>query len=94
MVGGGPLSGLFRWARSWSAAFNLAHAAIAEAWNTMQLASIAPKKPNSTPDLAQSLTEADLKLLVARVLDKCDALDGVKDGIISIRKPVVSIQLC
>lgn len=63
-------------------AFNLTNAAIAEAWNTVQLASIAPRKPNGTPDLAQSLTEADLKLLVSAVLDKCDALDGLKDGMI------------
>ncbi len=63
-------------------AFNLTHAAIAEAWNTVQLASIAPKRPDGTPDLAQSLTEPDLKLLVKAVLDKCDALDGLKDGMI------------
>ena len=63
-------------------AFNLTHAAIAEAWNTDQLASIAPKKPDGTPDLSQSLTEPDLKLLVHSVLEKCDALDGLKDGMI------------
>ena len=63
-------------------AFNLTHAAIAEAWNTVQLASIAPKRPDGTPDLTQSLTEPDLKLLVKAVLDKCDALDGLKDGMI------------
>ena len=63
-------------------AFNLTHAAIAEAWNTDQLASIAPKKPDGTPDLSQSLTEPDLKLLVHSVLEKCDALDGSKDGLI------------
>lgn len=63
-------------------AFNLTHAAIAEAWNTVQLASIAPKKADGTPDLAQSLTESDLKLLVSAVLEKCDRLDGLKDGMI------------
>ncbi len=63
-------------------AFNLTHAAIAEAWNTVELASIAPKKADGTADLSQSLTEADLKLLSSAVLDKCDALDGLKDGLI------------
>jgi hypothetical protein len=63
-------------------AFNLTHAAIAEAWSTVQLASIAPKQADGTPDLARSLTEPDLKLLVSAVLDKCDALDGLKDGLI------------
>ncbi len=63
-------------------AFNLSNAAIAEAWNTDEIAKISPKKADGTPDLAQGLTEADLKLLVAGVLDKCDALDGLKDGLI------------
>ena len=63
-------------------AFNLTHAAIAEAWNTVQLATIAPHKPDGTLDLAKALTEDDLKLLVRAVLDKCDALDGLKDGLI------------
>ena len=63
-------------------AFNLTHSAIAEAWSTVQLAKLAPKKPDGSPDLAQSLTAPDLKLLVNAVLDKCDALDGLKDGLI------------
>jgi hypothetical protein len=63
-------------------AFNLTHAAIAEAWNTQQLAAIAPSKPNGEPDLEHSLTEADLKVLVHGVLKKCDGLDGLKDGMI------------
>jgi enterochelin esterase-like enzyme len=40
-------------------AFNLTHAAIAQAWSTVQLASIAPKQADGTPDLARSLTEPD-----------------------------------
>lgn len=63
-------------------AFHLTQAAMAQAWATQQLASIAPKSTDGRPDLTQSLTEPDLKLLVAGVLDKCDALDGVKDGMI------------
>lgn len=63
-------------------AFNLTHAAIAEAWNTVELASIAPNRPDGSPDLSQSLTEADLKVLSNAVLDKCDALDGLKDNLI------------
>jgi hypothetical protein len=63
-------------------AFNLTQAAIAEAWNTQQLASISPRLPNGMPDLSRSLTEGDLKLLAGAVLEKCDALDGLKDGMI------------
>ena len=63
-------------------AFNLTNAAMAQAWSTVQLASIAPRNADAAPDLAQSLTTSDLKLLVHAVLDKCDALDGLKDGMI------------
>jgi Tannase and feruloyl esterase len=63
-------------------AFNLTHAAIAQAWATVKLASIAPRKADGSPDLPQSLTENDLKLLVSGLLDQCDALDGLKDGLI------------
>jgi Tannase and feruloyl esterase len=63
-------------------AFNLTNAAMAEAWNTVQLASISPKRPDGSPDLEKSLTESDLELLVNAVLDKCDSLDGLKDGMI------------
>ena len=56
-------------------AFNLTNAAIAEAWNTMQLAAVSPK-------LTEALTESDLQLLAAKVLEQCDTLDGLKDGLI------------
>ena len=63
-------------------AFNLTHAAMAEAWNSIELASIAPHRPDGSPDLTQSLTEADLKQLTHAVLEQCDAQDGLKDGLI------------
>ncbi|MDE3105736.1 MAG: tannase/feruloyl esterase family alpha/beta hydrolase, partial [Acidobacteriota bacterium] len=63
-------------------AFDLTHAAIAEAWNTQQVASISPKGADGKPDLQRGLTEDDLKLVVHAVLEKCDALDGLKDGMI------------
>jgi pimeloyl-ACP methyl ester carboxylesterase len=65
-----------------SPAFNLTHAAIAEAWNTVQLASIAPKGPNGMPDLSHALSNDDMKLLADRVVQQCDSLDGLKDGMI------------
>ncbi len=63
-------------------AFNLTHAAIAEAWSTVQLASIAPRKADGTADLSQSLTEADLTTMVDGLLAQCDSLDGLKDNLI------------
>ncbi len=65
-----------------SPAFNLTNAAMAEAWNTDQLASIAPRNPNGMPDLPRALSEGDMKLLADAVVQKCDALDGLKDGMI------------
>ena len=63
-------------------AFNLTQAMIAEAWNTVQFASIAPKDAQGRPDLKKALSDSDLQLVAGGVLAKCDALDGVKDGVI------------
>ncbi len=57
-------------------AFHLTRAMVAEAWNTMQWAAIAPQ------NLRQALTDSDLQLVAHGVLTKCDALDGVKDNLI------------
>jgi feruloyl esterase len=64
-------------------AFNLTRAMIAEAWNTMQFAAIAPPNAQGQPELDKALTDADLQLLAHGLLAKCDALDGVKDDLIS-----------
>ena len=63
--------------------FRLSRAAVAEAWDTQQLARIAPKDGQGRPLLDHSLTEADLKLVSAAVLKQCDALDGLADGMIN-----------
>jgi feruloyl esterase len=63
-------------------AFNLTHAAIAEAWSTVQFAAIAPKNGQGMLDLSRAMSDADLTLLADRVLQQCDELDGLKDGII------------
>jgi Tannase and feruloyl esterase len=41
-------------------AFNVANAAIAEAWDTVQFAAIAPKNAQGRPDLNGALSESDL----------------------------------
>lgn len=61
--------------------FNLPKAAIAEAWDTQQFMSAAaagqlPK--DAFPSTAMSL-------LAQKILDKCDALDGVADGMVNDR---------
>jgi hypothetical protein len=57
-------------------AFNITRAMVAEAWNTMQFAALAPA------DLHKAMSNADLQLVAHGVLAKCDALDGVKDDLI------------
>ncbi len=63
--------------------FRLAHAAVAEAWNNAHYAAIAPKGPNGLPDVSRAFSDADLKLVADAVLARCDALDGLKDGLVS-----------
>jgi len=63
-------------------AFNVVHAAIAEAWFSRKFADIAPKDAQGKPQLQKAFSDADLKLLAGAVLQKCDGLDGLKDGMI------------
>ena len=63
--------------------FRLAHAALAEAWNNQHWARIAPKEASGAPDIASALSDGDLKLVTSRLLADCDALDGLRDGIIN-----------
>lgn len=60
--------------------FHLSHAAIGEAWDTETFNAIAPQDGSGRPILSKSLTPADMDLVSKAVLDKCDALDGIKDG--------------
>jgi feruloyl esterase len=60
--------------------FRLSHAAIGEAWDTAAYSAIAPTDVQQRPILSKAFTPEDLNLLSKAVLDKCDALDGLKDG--------------
>ena len=71
-------------------AFNVVHAAIAEAWFSKKFADIAPKDAQGKPVLQKAFSDADLKLLAGAVLQKCDGLDGLKDRMITIPTPVIS----
>ena len=70
--------------------FRLPHAAIAEAWDTQQFAAAAeavsngqdPLDGNGNPSLTLAATPEDLGLVGNLVLQQCDALDGVVDGMI------------
>ncbi|MDE2347860.1 MAG: tannase/feruloyl esterase family alpha/beta hydrolase [Gammaproteobacteria bacterium] len=66
-----------------SPAFDLTRAMVAEAWNTDAFARIAPRGADGRPEIAAALSDADLRLLAGAVLARCDALDGVRDGLIT-----------
>ena len=66
-----------------SPAFDLTRAMVAEAWNTDVFAAIAPRNAAGRPNIADALSDADLHLLAGAVLARCDALDGVRDGLIN-----------
>ncbi|MEY4751665.1 MAG: hypothetical protein RIQ60_3879 [Pseudomonadota bacterium] len=57
-------------------------ATIAAAWTTQQFLAVAPKAADGRPVLSQALSDADLKLVADAVLERCDAADGLKDGLL------------
>ena len=68
--------------------FHLPKAATEQQWKVQQYARIATGTIASgadagLPDLTTAVTPAEFKLVSASILAKCDALDGVKDGIVA-----------
>lgn len=64
--------------------FNLPKAAVAQLYGAQQYAAVASAKTSAgQPDLQSAFTPAELKLVADKVLEKCDALDGLADGIVS-----------
>lgn len=55
---------------------NLPKAAVQHAWDVQSW-------QMADQDIRQAFTPADMKLVGQHVLDRCDALDGLKDGIVS-----------
>jgi feruloyl esterase len=64
--------------------FNLPKASLAQVYGVQQYASISSNDPGTgKADINTAFSTADLNLLSSKVLEKCDALDGAKDGIVS-----------
>jgi hypothetical protein len=64
--------------------YNLPRAAVAQVWGAQQFARAARTDPASgRPDLGSALPPAALDLLARSVLARCDALDGLADGIVA-----------
>jgi feruloyl esterase len=63
--------------------YNLPRAAVAQLYGAQQYAKVASAStPGGQPDLQSAFTPAELKLVSQRVLARCDALDGLADGIV------------
>lgn len=71
--------------------YRLPYAALAQIWGAQQWAPLAtpgatvknPLNPNGTlPDLASAFTTKERQTVAKAIADKCDALDGAKDGMV------------
>src|ERR1019366_4599570 len=52
-------------------------------WIPVAFNQIAPKDADGKPIITQAISDADRKVIMDALLKKCDALDGVADGMIS-----------
>ncbi|MFM9927123.1 tannase/feruloyl esterase family alpha/beta hydrolase [Variovorax sp. H27-G14] len=69
--------------------FNLPKAAVAQLYGAQQYAAVASAKtPAGQPDTQSAFTPAEMTLVADKVLQRCDALDGLADGIVS------NVQAC
>ncbi len=63
--------------------FNLAQAAVAEAWDSQAFGRAATEKDaNGQPYVPTSFSNEDMALIGKAILDRCDGTDGLKDGIV------------
>ncbi|RLJ38045.1 tannase/feruloyl esterase family alpha/beta hydrolase [Acidovorax sp. 106] len=60
--------------------FHLPKAATTQLWKAQQYAKVAGKDASGQPDLTTAVTPAEFKLISSKIVEKCDALDGVADG--------------
>ncbi|NML32465.1 tannase/feruloyl esterase family alpha/beta hydrolase [Paraburkholderia antibiotica] len=63
--------------------FHLPKAAIGEMWSAQQLAKVATATTSGgLPDITTGFTATERQMVAAKILAKCDALDGATDGLI------------
>ncbi|MEM5298902.1 tannase/feruloyl esterase family alpha/beta hydrolase [Burkholderia sp. JPY481] len=63
--------------------FHLPKAAIGELWSAQQLATVATATTSSgIADITTGLTTTERQLIASKIIAKCDALDGVADGMV------------
>ncbi len=74
--------------------FDLPKAAVAEAWNEQALAPLATRLDvNGQPYIPDTFSTADLAVASTAVLNACDALDGLQDGIVDNWQACTSAQV-
>ena len=64
-------------------AMSFSRLALGEVWNMQVLARIAPRDDMNRPIYARAFSQSDLALVRQRVLNRCDALDGLQDSMIN-----------
>ncbi|OYW44274.1 MAG: hypothetical protein B7Z08_02925 [Sphingomonadales bacterium 32-68-7] len=64
-------------------AMGFSRLALGEVWNMRVLASIAPRDESGRPIYARAFSDGDLQLVRKTVVERCDALDGLADGMIN-----------
>jgi feruloyl esterase len=62
--------------------YNLPLAAVTQVWDAQQFATVARAKKDGVPDLETSFTPAEMGVLSDAILQRCDALDGLRDGMV------------
>lgn len=63
--------------------YNLTRIAVNQVWSLQTITRIAPRDASGKPLMHQAFTDAQLKGLSTAVLQQCDALDGLRDGMIN-----------
>ena len=63
--------------------FNLTRVAVNQIWSLQTVTRIAPRDATGRPRLDQAFTDAQLKAVSDAILAKCDALDGLADGMVN-----------
>jgi hypothetical protein len=63
-------------------AMRTGHSNLADRTVSVALSRIAPKGADGKPVPGGGLSDSDRKLIISKLLEKCDARDGVKDGMI------------
>jgi feruloyl esterase len=63
--------------------FNLTRIAVNQVWSLQTITRLAPKDASGRALMHQAFTDVQLKALSTAVLQQCDALDGLRDGMIN-----------